>query len=64
MSAPEKPTSPWRGRLLYAATILVTAAVTFGVVALLMNINERKQESKEHYLKLVDLNEDTIDPAE
>ena len=37
--------SRWRGRLLYLATILVTAAATYGVVALLMNINERKQEA-------------------
>jgi nitrite reductase (cytochrome c-552) len=58
------PRSRWRGRLLYLATILVTAAATYGVVALLMNINERKQEAKQHYLKIVELNEDTIDPAE
>jgi nitrite reductase (cytochrome c-552) len=56
--------SRWKGWLLYLATILVTAAATYGVVALLMNINERKEEAKQHYLKLVDLNEDTIDPAE
>ena len=49
---------------MYLATILVTAAATFGVVALLMNISERKQEAKQHYLKLVELDEDTIDPAE
>jgi nitrite reductase (cytochrome c-552) len=58
------PRSAWRGRLLYLATILVTAAATYGVVALLMNINERKQEARQHYLKLVELNEDVIDPAE
>jgi nitrite reductase (cytochrome c-552) len=46
------------------ATILVTAAATYGVVALLMNINERKQEARQHYLKIVELNDDTIDPAE
>jgi nitrite reductase (cytochrome c-552) len=56
--------SRWRGRLLYLATILVTAAATYGVVALLMNINERKQEARQQYLKIVELNEDTIDPAE
>jgi nitrite reductase (cytochrome c-552) len=56
--------SPWRRRIGYAATILITAAVTYGIVTLLMNINERKQESKQHYLKLVELSEDTIDPAE
>jgi nitrite reductase (cytochrome c-552) len=56
--------SRWRGGFFYLLTILVTAAVTYGIVYLLMNINERKQEAKEHYLKLVDLTEDTIDPAE
>jgi nitrite reductase (cytochrome c-552) len=45
-------------------TILLTAAATYGIVALLMNINERKQEAKQQYLKIVELNEDTIDPAE
>jgi nitrite reductase (cytochrome c-552) len=29
-----------------------------------MNINERKQEAKQHFLTIVDLTEDTIDPAE
>ena len=56
--------SPWRGRIGYAVTVLITAAVTYGIVALLMNINERKQEGKQHFLKLVELTEDTIDPAE
>jgi nitrite reductase (cytochrome c-552) len=54
----------WRSRLLYLATILATAAATYCVVALLMNIKERKEEAKQHYLKLVDLNEESIDPAE
>jgi nitrite reductase (cytochrome c-552) len=56
--------SRWRGPLLYGATILVTAAATYGIVALLMNINERRQEARQHYLKLVELNEEVIDPAE
>jgi nitrite reductase (cytochrome c-552) len=65
MTDPIEPRrSRWPSRLLYLATILVTAAATYGVVALLMNINERKEEAKQHYLKLVDLNEETIDPAE
>src|SRR5262250_1304715 len=65
MTDPIEPRrSHWRSRLLYLATILLTAAATYGVVALLMNINERKEESKQHYLKLVDLTEETIDPAE
>jgi nitrite reductase (cytochrome c-552) len=56
--------SRWRGSLPYLATILVTAVATYGVLALLMNINERKQEARQSYLKLVDLSEDSIDPAE
>jgi nitrite reductase (cytochrome c-552) len=57
------PRSRWQGRLLYLATILVTAAATYGVVALLMNINERKEEAQQHYLKIIELNEDITDPA-
>jgi nitrite reductase (cytochrome c-552) len=49
---------------LYLVTVLVTAGVTYGIVALLMNINQRKQEARQHYLKLVELTEDTVDPAE
>jgi nitrite reductase (cytochrome c-552) len=65
MSDPVTPQrSSGRSWLPYLATILVTAAATYGIVALLMNINERKQEAKQTYLKLVDLNEDTVDPAE
>jgi nitrite reductase (cytochrome c-552) len=62
----EAVTSPPQRRqtLWYLVTILVTAAVTYGIVALLLNINERKQEAQVHYLKIVDLTEDTIDPAE
>ncbi len=51
-------------RWLYVATVALFAVLTFGIVALLMNINERKQEATQHYLKLVDLTEETIDPAE
>src|SRR6516162_9094235 len=65
MTDPIEPKrSRWRSRLLYLATIMLTAAATYGVVALLMNISERKEEAKQHYLKIVELNEDIIDPAE
>jgi nitrite reductase (cytochrome c-552) len=49
---------------LYLLTIVLTAAATYGVVALLMNIAQRKSEGEQHYLKVVELDEDTIDPAE
>src|SRR5262245_14600391 len=61
MADPSSTRSRWPAYLLL---MLLTAVVTFGVSALLMNIAERKRESQEHYLKLVDLTEDTIDPAQ
>lgn len=59
-TAPPQRTGRWR----FLVVILVTAAVTYGIVALLMNINERKQEANQHYFKIVELTEDVIDPAE
>src|SRR5262245_48113912 len=56
--------SPPRGRTWYLATTLVTAVAKYCIAALLMNINERKQEAQHHYLKLVELTESTIDPSE
>src|SRR5262245_37113171 len=60
-SPPPSPRSSWPWYLL---TIVITAAATYGLAALLMNINERKQEGKQQYVKLVELTEETIDPAE
>jgi nitrite reductase (cytochrome c-552) len=48
----------------YAAAILVTAALTAAVAALLSNIHERKYEAREQYVPLVKLAEATTDPAE
>ncbi len=48
----------------YVATILVTAAATAGVVALLMNIQQRKQEARQVSVPVVELTESTVDPAE
>jgi nitrite reductase (cytochrome c-552) len=55
--------TPRSRRLVYLATIVATAAVTFGLTALLMNINLRKQEAKETFVRVVDLDENTVDPA-
>jgi nitrite reductase (cytochrome c-552) len=62
-TAVPQPRRRWPARLVYLLTIVGTAAVTLLVAALLMNIAERKREAKEHYLKLVEVDEDTIDPA-
>lgn len=50
---------PWS----YLLVIAVSATVTFLIVALLMNILQRKQEAREHYVQLVELTEETVDPA-
>jgi nitrite reductase (cytochrome c-552) len=49
------------GYLIVAA---IAAAGTAGVAALLLNINQRKQEAKEVGFKLVDVNEQTVDASE
>ena len=45
------------------AILLVVAAVTAAVTALLININERKVEARNPYVRLVEVTEDTTDPA-
>ncbi|HEX9206755.1 MAG TPA: ammonia-forming cytochrome c nitrite reductase subunit c552 [Steroidobacteraceae bacterium] len=46
------------------AIALVVAAVTAAVTALLININERKTEARNPYVRLVEVTEDTTDPAQ
>lgn len=48
----------------YLLAVLLTAAVTWGLAALLTNIQERKGEAKATYVKLAELTEETVDPAE
>ena len=40
----------------------MTAAVSAGIAALLLNVAERKQEARDPYLKLVEVGEETTDP--
>ena len=49
--------------MAFLATLLVTAAAAALVTALLVNIFHRKQEARNPYLKLVNVTEDTTDPA-
>jgi len=46
----------------YVLTIAATAAATWAVATLLLNISQRKQEGAYQYLKLVEITEATIDP--
>ncbi len=56
--------SPWKRRLLYAVALGGTAVATVGVMLLRENIAERKAEARQVVFKVVNLTEDTIDPAE
>ncbi len=47
----------------YGLVVVVTAAATILVAALLMNIRERKDEAKSRYVRVVEVDEDTVDPA-
>ena len=53
-----------RERLLYGLAIVGVAAVTFAVMLLWQNITTRKDEGRQVVFKVVDLDENTIDPAE
>ena len=48
----------------YVATIVIVAAATVGVLFLLQNINQRKEEAQQTVFPVVQLTEDTYDPAE
>ncbi|MFI5027201.1 MAG: ammonia-forming cytochrome c nitrite reductase subunit c552, partial [Solirubrobacterales bacterium] len=51
-------------KLRLIAVVVLAAAAMAGIAALLLNIAERKREAKTHYLELVKLTDDTIDPVE
>src|SRR5512145_918228 len=46
------------------ALVLVVGAATAAVTALLMNISERKNEAKTPFVRLVEVDENTTDPAQ
>src|SRR5262245_26286874 len=57
------PAAPRPRKGLLVAVVLATAAVTFGVTALLVNIFERKEEGRRAYVLLKDVGENDTDPA-
>ena len=57
----KRPDRRWPGWL--AGGLIGGALVGFGVLALLTNIFERKQEAKNPYLRLVDVTDETTDPT-
>ena len=54
-----RPIAIWK----LIAVVVITAAVAFGITALLMNIFERKAEAKHPYVRLVEVDDNTSDPA-
>jgi nitrite reductase (cytochrome c-552) len=62
---PSKPApSPRKRRAVYAVALGGTAIATVLVLLLWQNILDRKEEARHSYFKVVELTEDTIDPAE
>jgi nitrite reductase (cytochrome c-552) len=57
--------NPERGRSrgLFLATVILAAIATVAVTALLINIFERKQEAKNPFYRVVELNDTIDDPA-
>ncbi|HVT44923.1 MAG TPA: ammonia-forming cytochrome c nitrite reductase subunit c552 [Thermoanaerobaculia bacterium] len=63
---PERPGRQVKRRrtILIAGSIAVAATLfTFGLAALLVNIFERKQEARNPFYRVVDLDDDTTDPS-
>src|SRR5262245_21596033 len=56
--------SLWARRVFYLFLLLIVGSATFGVMLLQQNIATRKREAEQVVFKLVELTEDTIDPAE
>jgi nitrite reductase (cytochrome c-552) len=49
---------------IYVVLVLLVAAATAGVTALLLNVATRKSEARTPFVRLVEVDEDTTDPAE
>ncbi len=50
-------------KIMYVLLVAFVAAATIGVLLLFENVTHRKEEAKHHIFRVVDLTEDTIDPA-
>jgi nitrite reductase (cytochrome c-552) len=61
---PIEPSSRWLPVSVgYLVAVVLTAGVTLLVVALLMNIFERRYEARSPHVRVVEVTENTIDPA-
>ncbi len=58
------PRGPGRGGWkVIALTAVIAAAAAAGVTALLVNIFEHKQEARNPFVRVVEINDETVDPA-
>src|SRR5688572_29519312 len=63
-ATPHSPEPAERGHWLgYLIAVIATALLTALVFGLLVSIFQRKQEAREPFVRLVEVTEDTIDPA-
>jgi nitrite reductase (cytochrome c-552) len=60
---PSTNNSRWTGRRFVLLTALVVTLATIGGVALLINIFERRQEGRNPFYRVVELTDETEDPA-
>lgn len=63
-AGPIAPAAPRRRKLTFAALVIAIALATAGMTALLVNIFQRQQEARMPFVRLVEVNETTTDPAE
>src|SRR5499425_2007248 len=63
MNTPATNPQGGRTRRLFLAVVILAAISTLAVTALLINIFERKQEAKNPFYRVVELNDQTDDPA-
>src|SRR3954451_11678206 len=61
---PPHPDHPRRRKLMLMALLISIAVATAAIAALLVNMFTRKQEARMPFVRLVDVNELTTDPAE
>src|SRR3954462_326042 len=61
---PSAPRSSKRMKWIFIGTVLLTALITFGIAALLTTIFWHKQEAKNPYIRFVDVDDQTTDPAQ
>ena len=63
MNTPANNPEGGRSRQLFLAVVILAAIATVAVTALLINIFERKQEAKNPFYRVVELNDSIDDPA-